>query len=439
VDLGIVTGHGKSHRIARETKSLSANEETQPGGFTTRALHARPRVPDPHGSLRTPVYDSVAFEFGSADEMQAAFEGRRPAHAYSRISNPTVEDYEVRVTALAGALGTLAVSSGMAAITAVVMALAEAGTNIVTTRALFGNTISLGSQTLQPWGLEVRYVDMTRPEEVAAAIDDRTRLVFLEVITNPQLEVADVPAIVAVANGRGVPVVLDGTATTPYLYRSADAGVAVEVISATKYISGGATTVGGLIIDNGAFDWSTSPRLRTWFEKSGPYALLVALRREVYRNLGSCLSPHNAYLQALGLETLALRVDRSCANALALAHRLEADPRVPRVNYPGLPGTAFHATAARLLTRGCGGILTFELEDRAACYRVIDALALIRRATNVNDNKSLIIHPASTIFAEFDPAQRAAMGVTESLVRLSVGIEDLEDLVGDLDQALAQA
>jgi O-acetylhomoserine (thiol)-lyase len=415
---------------------MSANEGP---GFTTRALHARPRIPDPHGALRFPVYDTAAFEFASAAEMQAAFEGRHPAHAYSRISNPTVEDYELRVTSLADALGTVAAASGMAAITAVVMALAEADTNIVTTRALFGNTISLASQTLAPWGLGVRHVDMTRPGEVAAAIDDRTRMVYLEMITNPQLEVADVPAIVAVANARGVPVVLDGTATTPYLFRSADAGVAVEVISATKYISGGATSIGGLIVDNGVFDWSSSPRLRPWFEKAGPYALLVALRREVNRNLGACLSPHNAWLQALGLETLALRVDRSCANALALARRLGADPRVRAVHYPGLADSPTHDTAARLLPRGFGGILTFELADRAACFRVMDALRLIRRATNVNDSKTLILHPASTIFAEFDPAQRTAMGVPESLLRLSVGIEDLEDMAADLDAALAWA
>ncbi len=417
---------------------MSANDGSPPGGFTTRALHTRPRVKDAHGALRTPVYDTAAFEFASAEEMRAVFEGRQPSHAYSRISNPTVEDYELRVASLADALGVVAVASGMAAITSVVMALAEAGTNIVTTRALFGNTISLGGHTLAPWGLEVRYVDMTRPEQVAAAIDERTRMVYLEVITNPQLEVADVPAIVAVADARGVPVVLDGTATTLYLLRSADVGVAVEVISATKYISGGATSIGGLVVDNGTFDWSSSPRLRPWFEKAGPYALLVALRREVNRNLGACLSPHNAYLQALGLETLAMRVDRSCANALELAQRLSAHPRVRRVNYPGLPGSPAHPTAARLLTKGFGGILTLELEDRAACFAFMDALALVRRATNVNDSKSLIIHPASTIYAEFTPAQRAEMGVPDGLLRLSVGIEDLEDIAADLDQALAR-
>ncbi len=406
-------------------------------GFTTRAIHSRPRLKDAHGSLRMPVYDSVAFEFDSAEEMQEAFEGRRAAHAYSRISNPTVEDYELRVASLSESLGVIAVSSGMAAIAAVIVALAETGSNIVTTRALFGNTQSLGSQTLAPWGLEIRYVEMTGLEQVEGAIDEQTRFVFLETITNPQLEVADVPAIVAIAARRGVPVVLDGTATTPYLFRSADAGVAVEVISATKYVSGGATSIGGLIIDNGTFDWSANARLRSWFEKAGPYALLAALRREVYRNLGSCLSPHAAYLQSLGLETLALRVDRSCTNALALARWLEGDRRVRRVGYPGLESSPSHATAARLLSRGFGGILTFELEDRAACYRLMDGLSLIRRATNINDNKSLILHPASTIFSEFQPADRASMGVPDSMLRLSVGIEDLDDLVADLDQALA--
>ncbi len=415
---------------------MAANEGT---GFTTRALHTRPRVTDAHGALRMPVYDTAAFEFANSDEMQAAFEGRRVAHAYSRTSNPTTEDYELRVTALAEALGTVAVASGMAAITAVVMALAEAGANIVTTKALFGNSLSLGDVTLEPWGLEVRYVDMTRHEDIAAAIDERTRLVYLEVISNPQLQVADVAAITAIASERGVPVVLDGTATTPYLFNSAAAGVAVEVISATKYISGDATSIGGLIIDNGVFDWSRHPRLQTWFAKGGPYALLMALRRNVARNMGACLSPHNAYLQTLGLETLALRIDRSCANTLALAQHFDADPRVHRVNYPGLPSSPTHGAAVRQLKRGFGGILTIELADRAACFRVMDALTLIRRATNVNDNKTLAIHPASTIYAEFTAEQRVGIGVPDTMIRLSVGIEDLADLVADLDQALAHA
>lgn len=415
---------------------MPTHDHLTDAGFTTRALHTRPRIADSHGALRTPVYDTAAFEFGSAEDMQAAFEGRHAAHAYSRISNPTVEDLELRVTALADALGTIAVASGMAAISAVVLALAESGANIVTTQTLFGNTASLVGSTLAPWGLEVRHADMRDPAAVEARIDERTALVFLEAIANPQMVVADIPAIVAAADRHRVPVVLDGTATTPYLLNSGGLGVAVEVISSTKYISGGATSIGGLIIDNGVFDWSTRPKLAPWFEKAGPYACLVALRRNVNRNTGGCMAPHNAYLQALGLETLALRIDRSCANALELARRLAAHPAVAGVGYPGLPDAPDHELAARLLTRGFGGILTFQLADRATCFAVVDALQLVRRATNVNDSKSLIIHPASTIYADFTPAQRAAMDVPDTLLRLSVGIEDVEDVWADLARAL---
>jgi O-acetylhomoserine (thiol)-lyase len=397
------------------------------------------RVTDPHGSLRTPVYDSAAFEFDSAEEMQSTFEGSRPAHAYTRISNPTVEELETRVTALADALGTVAVASGMAAISTLVMALGGSGANVVTTKSLFGNTISLLGQTLAPWGLGVRNVDFCRLDEVEAAIDENTRLILLEGIPNPQLVVADIPAIVAVADRHHVPVVLDGSVTTSYLLRSADLGVAVEVLSSTKYISGGGTSIGGLIIDNGTFDWSRSPRLAPWFAKAGPYALLVGLRREIGRNLGACMAPHNAYLQTLGLETLALRIDRSCANALELAERLAAHPAVAGVTYPGLPGAPGHDVAARILTNGFGGILTFRLADRAACYRTLDALQVIRRATNVSDNKSLIIHPASTILADFSPAERDAMAVPDTLLRLSVGIEDVDDLWADLGHAIEVA
>lgn len=408
-------------------------------GFTTRAIHTRPRVADAHGALRTPVYDTAAFEFATAEEMQLAFEGRKVAHAYSRSSNPTVEDLELRVTALAGALGTIAVASGMAAITAVTLALAETGANIVTTRALFGNTASLAGSTLEPWGLETRYADMRDAAAVEDLIDERTAFVFLEAIANPQMIVADIPAIVAAAGRHGVPVVLDGTGTTPYLLNSAALGVAIEVISSTKYISGGATSIGGLIIDNGTFDWGATPRLAPWFEKYGARACLMALRRNVYRNTGGAMAPHNAYLQALGLETLALRIDRSCANALDLAGRLATHPAVTGVGYPGLAGAPTHEVAERLLPRGYGGILTFELADRAACFAMMDALKMVRRATNVNDNKSLIIHPHSTIYADFTADEKAAMDVPDTELRLSVGIEDPEDLWADLGQALDAA
>jgi O-acetylhomoserine (thiol)-lyase len=370
--------------------------------------------------------------------MQLAFEGRRAAHSYSRSSNPTIEDYEQRVRLLSDALAVIAVSSGMAAITDVILALAESGTNIVTSRSLFGNTYSLFHNTLQPWGLEVRHIDLSDGRALAAAIDGNTRAVFVESITNPQLQVVDVKAIAGIAHERDVPVIVDGTVTTSYLFKSKDFGADIEVVSATKYISGGATAVGGLILDHGTFNWRKNPKIAPWVSKFGPPALAMWLRADVYRNTGACFTPHHAYLHSLGLETLSLRVDKSCQNTLAVAHYLEGrKDKVRAVNYPGLPSSASYEIAKRQLERGFGGLLTFTLDDQKQCFAFMDSLKLIRRATNLNDNKTLIIHPSSTIYSEFSPAEKQAMEVSASQLRLSVGIEDVEDILEDLDLALA--
>ena len=254
--------------------------------FITQAVHPAPSGKrDIHASLRTPVYDSVAFEFEAAKEMALAFTGKRPSHAYSRISNPTVEQFELQIRALSSAVGVVAVSSGMSAITTTVLALAGTGTNIVTSRHLFGNTLSLFERTLGPWGLETRCVDLNNPEEISGAIDNNTTLVFCETITNPQMEVADIGMISELANKHQVPLVVDGTVTTPYLFNGKEHGVAVEVVSSTKYISGGATSVGGVIIDHGGFDWKLTEKLASEYRAFGRFTFLMKLRREVYRNI----------------------------------------------------------------------------------------------------------------------------------------------------------
>ena len=406
-------------------------------GFATNSIHGVQLKADVHGSLRTPVYDNVAFEFESASDINQAFAGRKPAHTYSRITNPTVEDFEQRIRLISGGSAVIAVSSGMAAITNVILALAGAGTNIVTSKHLFGNTLSLFERTLKPWGLEVKYVDMSQPDEVRQAIDENTRAVFLESITNPQLEVADFKAISEVTSETDVPLIVDGTVTTPYLFRSREFGANIEVMSSTKYISGGATSMGGVIIDNGNFDWRKSPRLKEWANKMGPLALLGSLRREVFRNVGACLAPHHAYLHSLGLETLSLRIDKSCSNALDLAEFLQQHERISSVNYPGLKESKFHHIASIQFGKRYGGILTFDLESREACFGLLDNLQLIKRATNVNDNKTLILHPASTIFCEYPDEVLSDIGVRQTMIRLSAGIEDFDDLKNDLERGLA--
>jgi len=405
-------------------------------GFNTRAIHGQGGNRDLFGSIRRPIYESVSFEFETAAEMEEAFKGRSPHHAYSRITNPSVAELEEKITALSGALGCIAVSSGMAAISNLAMALCEQGDNVVLSNALFGNTLSLFGETLKHWGLETRVVDFNEIESVKAAVDDKTRLLFVESISNPQMGVVDFDEVALLAQNMKVPLVVDNTVTTFYLFDARTHGADIELISSTKYISGGATTVGGLVIDHGSYDWKLNPKLRKDATKYGPWALLRRLRMEVYRNFGACLSPHNAYLQVLGLETLTMRIDRSCENTLALAEYLHTRSEVQRVNYPGLKGSEAYKNAKKYLLRGFGGILTFNLRDKEQCYRFMDTLKLIKRATNINDNKTLIIHPASTIFAEYGPAQKKEMGVGENTLRLSVGIEDLSDLKEDIDKAL---
>jgi O-acetylhomoserine (thiol)-lyase len=405
-------------------------------GFTTRAVHAPFLKKDPHGVLHMPVYDSVSFEFGTAEEIEDAFLGKRPRHTYTRTTNPTVEHLEQKIKHITGACGVVAVSSGMAAIANTILSIARQGENLVTTRSVFGNTYSLFERTLKPWGLEARYADFTRPETIEPLIDANTRALFFETITNPQLEVADIGALAALARRHKILLIADTTATPLYFFRSKDYGVDLEVLSSTKLVSGGATTVGGIIIDNGTYNWAQISKLQNEARQYGPFALLMKLKREVYRNLGTCLSPHNAWLQSLGLETLALRADRSCRNTRALAEFLSGQPRVKKVNYPGLEISPYHDVATRLFGERCGALVTFELSSKQECFTFLNKLKLLRRATNIHDNKTLALHPASTIFCEYPADLKRQMGVPETLIRLAVGIEDVEDLVADLAQAL---
>ncbi len=407
-------------------------------GFTTTAIHGVRSKETPHGTLRVPIYDSVSFEHEDSKAIQQAFEGKRPAHTYSRISNPTVTHLEQTLRLLSGGVAVLAVSSGMAAISNTILALGSSGKNIVTTRHLFGNTLSLFEKTLFAWGLEVRYVSMNDMSAVDAAIDKDTCCVFLESITNPQLEVADCNAISAVAGKHGVPLVADNTLMTPYLFNSRKNGVDIEILSSTKYISGGGTTVGGIIIDNGTFNWSQSAKLKEYATQYGPMTCIARLRQEIYRNVGACLSPHNASMQSLGLETLSLRIDKSCKGCLEIAHFLSRHPSVMATHYPGLSNSASYGIARKQFGSQSGGILTFDLKDTEQCFKLMDSLNIIRRATNVNDNKSLIIHPWSTIFAEYCDEDKYSTGIRPTMLRLAVGIEDTDDLIKDLKQGLEQ-
>ncbi|MBO4398116.1 MAG: aminotransferase class V-fold PLP-dependent enzyme [Bacteroidaceae bacterium] len=374
---------------------------------------------DVYGSLAVPVYSNVSFEFDDAQEMSDAFCNRIKAPDYARISNPTVTQFEQRVKALTNAAHVTAFNSGMAAVSTSLLAVAANGKNIVTSHHLFGNTLALISGTFLRLGVKPRLRDLTNLETLEAAIDEQTCCVYLEIVTNPQLEVADLKAIAEIAHRKNVPVIADSTVIPFTETNLKDLGVDVEVVSSTKYISGGGTSLGGLIIDYGTF-----PQIN----KRIKYDLLI--------NLGVYMPPNTAYMQTLGLETLDVRYQRQAANALFLAKALTEIPEIKRVNYIGLPDNPFYALAQRQFGKTAGAMLTIDLESKEQCFKFLNRLKLIHRATNLFDNRTLAIHPASTIFGLFPERQLQIMDVRQTTIRLSVGLEAPEDLLDDIRQAL---
>ncbi|UKK51546.1 aminotransferase class V-fold PLP-dependent enzyme [Prevotella sp. E13-17] len=372
--------------------------------------------PDVYGALAVPVYNNVAFEFDDAAVMADAFCNRIKAPDYARVENPTVTNFEERVKALTGAAHVTAFNSGMAAISNTLLAVAEQNRNIVSSHHLFGNTLALLTNTLKRFGVEARLRNLTNLEAVADAIDEQTTAVFLEVVTNPQLEVADLKAIAEIAHQKGVPVIADST-VIPFTETHLKAlGIDIEVVSSTKYLSGGGTSLGGLVIDYGTF-----PDIN----KRVKYDLLF--------NLGAYMTPQAAYMQTLGLETLDVRYQRQASNALWLAQELS---RVVKVNYVGLESNPYHALAQQQFGKTAGAMLTIDLESKEACFRFLNRLRLVHRATNLFDSRTLAIHPASTIFGNFSEEQLKEMDVRQTTIRLSVGLEDREDILADIKQAL---
>ena len=375
--------------------------------------------PDVYGALAVPIYNNVAFEFQDAQEMADAFCNRIKAPDYARVENPTVTNLEQRVKALTGAEHVTAFNSGMAAISNVLLATTEQGKNIVTSHHLFGNTLALITSTLTRFGVEPRLTDLTNLEAVEAAIDTQTACIFLEVLTNPQMEVADLKAISVIAHRRGIPVIADSTAI-PFTETSLNSlGVDVEVLSSTKYLSGGGTSLGGLVIDYGSF-----PDIN----KRVKYELLF--------NFGAYMTPQAAYMQTLGLETLDVRYQRQAGNALWIAKKLSDIPSIKRVNYIGLESNPDHKLSQQQFGSTSGAMLTIDLASKEACFGFLNRLKLVHRATNLFDSRTLAIHPASTIFGNFKDEQLEQMDVRQTTIRLSIGLEDKEDILNDIKQAL---
>lgn len=404
--------------------------------FEARVLHTPYEKPDAYNALSMPVYNTAAYEFDTAEAMEAAFCGNTSDHAYSRITNPTVQYFEDRVRAITGAMSVTALNSGMAAICNTLMTIGRANANIVTSPHLFGNTFSLMKNTLAAFGMEARFCDLTNPDEVRANIDCNTCALFLEVITNPQLEVADLKLLSSIGKEAGIPLIADTTIVPFSVFHGKEYGIDIEIISSTKYISGGATSIGGLILDNGTFDWSHFITLKHWYEQFGERAFTARLRKEIHRNLGAYMTPQVAYMQTLGLETMQVRFDRQGMNCLELAGRLQALDGIVSVNYTGLKDNPYYKLSTAQFGKYPGAMLTFDLVSREACFAFMNRLKLIRRATNLFDNKTLAIHPASTIYGSFTEELRHSMDISQQTIRLSVGLESVDDLYNDIRQAL---
>ncbi|MCC6223282.1 MAG: O-acetylhomoserine aminocarboxypropyltransferase/cysteine synthase [Thermoleophilia bacterium] len=419
----------------------------------TIALHGG-QTPDPTTNARAvPIYQTTSYVFDDTQHAADLFALKVPGNIYTRIMNPTWDVFEQRVAALEGGIGAVALASGQAAVTYSILNVCRAGDNIVSVSTLYGGTYNLFAHTLPQFGIEVRFADPERPGEVARLADERTRLVFAETIGNPRLNVVDVPAWAAAAHAAGLPLVVDNTVATPILCRAFDHGADVAIHSATKFIGGHGTSIGGVVVDSGRFDWSAHaerfPGLTqpdpsyhgvVWAEALGPAAYIGRVRTVLLRNTGAALSPFNAFLLLQGLETLPLRMERHCENALAVARHLDEHPQVRWVTYPGLESSQHHGVAGRILAGGYGALVTFGIDGgREAGRRFIDGLELFSHLANIGDAKSLAIHPATTTHSQLDDDELEAAGVTQDTVRLSVGIEHVDDILADLDRALAKA
>lgn len=404
-------------------------------GFTTTILHNDRRKTIEQGSLHKPVHTSVAFGYGDARQLASVFQGKEPGFRYGRQGNPTVGALEDKITKMEDGVGTICFATGMGAIGALFQALLKAGDHIVSSSFLFGNTNSLW-QTVAGQGVGVDFVDATDVAKVEAALTPETRMVFVETIANPRTQVADLARIGQLCRERGILYVVDNTMTTPYLFRPKAVGAGLVINSLTKSIGGHGNALGGALTDTGLFDWSAYPNIAANFRKQ-PAANqgLAQLRAKALRDFGAALGPEAAHHIAVGAETLALRMERTSSNALALAQMLEADERVSAVHYPGLPSHPQHGITKELFRAG-GSLMSFELREDIDCFDYLNRLKLGIPASNLGDTRTLVIPVAHTIFFEMGPERRASMGIAESLIRVSVGIEDTDDLLADFRQAL---
>jgi len=421
-------------------------------GFDTVALHGGHGGDPATKSRAVPIYQTTSYTFDDTSHAARLFALEEFGNIYTRIMNPTTDVFEQRIAALEGGVGALAVASGQAATNYALLNVARAGDHIVSSASLYGGTYNAFVHTLPRFGIEVTLVDPSDPANFEAAIRPNTKAVFAETLGNPKLDVLDVEAIARVAHSWDVPLIVDNTLATPYLLRPIEYGADVVIHSATKFIGGHGTTIGGVVVDSGKFDWKASGRFPEFTEPDpsyhgvkyvdavGPLAYIIKMRVQLLRDVGAAISPFNSWLLLQGLETLGLRVERHSSNALQVAEFLQGHKKVVWVRYPGLPGDPAYANAQKYLPEGSGAILTFGVKGGAEAARaLIDRLKLFSLLANVGDAKSLVIHPASTTHQQLTLEDQIASGVSDDAVRLSVGIESIEDIIGDLTQALGAA
>ncbi len=404
-------------------------------GFTTTVLHSDRQKDIEHGSLHKPIHTAVAFGYKDARELAAVFQGKQPGYRYGRQGNPTVSALEDKITRMEDGLSTLCFSTGMAAIGALQQGLLRAGDHVVSSSFLFGNTNSLW-QTVSQQGMPVSFVDATDVANVERALQPNTRMVFVETIANPRTQIADLERIGELCRKRGILYVVDNTMTSPYLFRPKAVGAGLVINALTKSIGGHGNALGGSLTDTGLYDWTQFPNIADNYKRFAPAMWGMAqLRAKALRDFGAALGPEAAHHLAVGSETMALRIERESANALAIARMLSEDSRVAAVHYPGLPSHPQHAIAAKLF-RAFGGLFSFELKEGIDCFDYLNRLQLAVPASNLGDTRTLVIPVAHTIFHEMGAERRASMGIAESLIRVSVGIEDTDDLLDDFRQAL---
>ncbi len=420
--------------------------------FNTLAIHAGQSPDTDTHSIAAPIYQTTAYSFNSSEHAKQLFELKEPGHIYSRLSNPTCDTLEQRISALEGGIGAVATSSGHAAIFNTILNLASAGDEVVSSICIYGGAVNLFGVTLKNLGINVNFVNPDDLDAWENAVTDKTKAFFVETVGNPNANVADIEAIADIAHKHGIPLIVDSTFTTPFLCRPFEFGADIIIHSATKFLGGHGTAMAGIIVDSGKFKFEGNPRFPQYnnpdvsyhgavFAKDfGNAGFITRLRALVLRDIGSCLSPFNAFLILQGIETLSLRMERHCQNALAVAKYLESNPNVSFVNYPSLKSNKYNSLQQKYMPGGCGSVFTFGLNaSREAGAKFIDSLKLLRNVANVGDVRSLVIHPATTTHSQLSDEQLKNAGITAQTIRLSIGLEDSEDLIADLEQAINAA